>query len=131
LRHVSHRDGGWCRAPLVHSYRELPAACRTMTWHRNGEWCRAPFARSYRELPAAYRTVTGYRLGLCVFPYLSVNVLVESCNALQLSGRGRRGQMFALVWSCPCLGMQLSKTGAPKNRAATPHCHGATPASLP
>lgn len=126
----SHRDGGWCGAPFVHAYRELPVACRTVTGYRDGEWCRAAFVHSYREVPAACGTITEYRLWLCLFPYLGVKVPVN-CNTLQLSGRGRRGQVRALIWSCPCPGMWLSKTGASKKRAAIPHCHGAAPASLP
>lgn len=61
-----------------------------------------------------------------MFPYLLVNVLVESCNTLHLSGKGRRGQVHA------CLVMSLSRDAAVKNRSTKEQSsHGAAPPPHP
>lgn len=101
-KQVSHREGGQCEAPFVHSRGDLSAACRI---------------------------VTEYRLGPPVFPYPWVNVLAESCYTFQLSGRGSRGVGYDLVVSL-CGAVALKHRGT--NNGSTPlRCHGAASASLP
>lgn len=115
-REVSHREGGWCGAPFVHSSGDLPAACRIMTQVQTWATCvslslgQCP-CRKLLHFPAEWQRKQGSALWFGHVPF-------RDCGCRRQENQQREHPRL-LPWGKLCLPAQGFPSLTP--RLSVPH----------